>query len=59
MNSGSHTGRDEDLMKTSNLKERPRACCEGMDRDEISLGAVEDELYFGRKEKGVFLLQRA
>lgn len=43
-------------MIASYAKEQTRTCDEGMDSDEISLGTVEDELYFGRKEKGVFLL---
>jgi hypothetical protein len=33
--------------------------CEGMNNNEISLGSVEDELYFKGKRKGVFLLSKA
>jgi len=45
-------------MKASPMKERTGTRDEGMNSDEMSLGTVEDELYFGREEKGVFFLQR-
>jgi len=46
-------------MKVSTVAERTRTYLEGMDRDEIFMGTVEDELYLGRKEERVFFLQRA
>lgn len=35
-----------------------RSYMEGVDSDEISLGTVEDALYIGKKEEGLFLLQK-
>ncbi len=40
------------------IRKRTIMYLEGMDSDEVSLGTVEDELYLGGEEKGVFLLQR-
>jgi len=37
---------------------RRRMYWEGINTDEISLGTMEDALYFGRKEERLFLLQK-
>jgi len=37
---------------------RTRMYWEGINTDEISLGTMEDALYFGRKEERLFLLQK-
>lgn len=46
-------------IKASNRDERRIRDCEGMKRDEISLGSVENGLYFGREKERMFLLQKA
>ena len=46
-------------IKASNRDERRIRDCEGMKRDEISLGSVENGLYFGREKERMFLLQEA
>jgi hypothetical protein len=45
-------------IKASNRDERRIRDCEGMKRDEISLGSVENGLYFGREKERMFLLQK-
>jgi hypothetical protein len=58
MNRGSRTGKKEGLIKAFCGNERWIMDCEGMERNEISLGSVENGLYFRREKKRLFLLQK-
>jgi hypothetical protein len=48
----------EGLIKASDRDERRIRDCGGMKRDEISLGSVENGVYFGREKERMFLLQK-
>jgi hypothetical protein len=48
----------EGLIKASDRDERRMRDYEGIKRDEISLGSMEDGLYFGREKKRMFFLQK-
>jgi hypothetical protein len=58
MNRGSGIGQEEGLIKAFDRNKRRITYCEGMESNEISLGPVENGLYFRREKKRVFLLQR-
>ena len=59
MNCGNRIGHNEEgLIKAFYRNERWITYCEGMESNEISLGSVENELYFRREKKRMFLLQK-
>ena len=57
MSWGSGMGKKEGLIKAFDRDEGRITDCEGMKRDEVSLGSVENGLYFRREKKRLFLLQ--
>jgi hypothetical protein len=59
MNWKSRTGKKEDFSKAFHRNERWITDFEGTERNEISLGPVANGLYFGKEEKGMFLLRKA
>jgi len=58
MSWGSRKGEKEGLIKAFDRNERWVMDCEGMKRDEISLGSLENGLYFGGEKRRMFLLQK-
>jgi hypothetical protein len=56
---GGGMGKKASLIKALDRDEERMTDCEGMKRDEMSLGSVENGLYFGREKKRMFLLQKA
>lgn len=52
------TGEATALLSILNKKKEWISNSEGMEYNEISLGALEDGLYFKGKEKGVFFLSK-
>jgi hypothetical protein len=59
MKRDSRMGRKGDLIKALDWAERLVTDSEGMKRDEISLGSVENGLYFKREKGRMLLLQKA
>jgi len=58
MNRESRIGKKEDFIKALYGNEGWITDCEGMERNEISLGPVANGLYFRKGEKRMFLLQK-
>ena len=58
MNRRSGIGQKKGLIKAFYRNERQITYCEGMERNEISLGSVENGLYFRGEKGGMFLLQK-
>ena len=56
MNPRSGKGEKEGPFKNLYRNERWVRDCEGMESNEISLGSLEDGLYFRKEEKGMYLL---